>query len=263
MYPIEFVNICWLLWKLLLWSLRHGSRLKPSDCNTNSQRINWYKSNHKSELGLTWSILLHNYMICGRKYFRCLKKTKNTFLWFEIFDLAEKKLIWSYFSIFAIFCNMVKRLKFKWSKLTFLSVMKTFTKYYNWSKFAFFKYSKFDHINKVAIPKCFGTNIFGMATLVKRSELFQYFRSVEQFLQTFWSLEQNTFDLRFWSLDFRSFNSQYFYPSFVETFFTSVFSFDLKDSYAGCKRSNLISHLVHYHKGHLDFGWLDFYLLLR
>ncbi len=140
--------------------------------------------------------------------------------------------------------------------------------------------------------------MFLIATLVKRSEVFQYFRSVEQFLQKFrsveqfvqtfrsveqflkkfrsverflqkfWSLEQNSFDLRFWSLDFRSFNSQYFFPSFVETFFTSVFSFDLKDSYAGCKRSNLISHLVHYHKGHLDFwflnfGCLDFNLLLR
>ncbi len=119
--PIEFVNNCWLLCKLLLWLLRHGSRLKPSDCNTNSQRINWYKNNHKSELGLTWSILLHNYLICGRKFFRFLKITKNTFLWFEIFDLEEKKVNLKLFiSIFILFWNIVKRLKFNWSKLTFL-----------------------------------------------------------------------------------------------------------------------------------------------
>ncbi len=57
-----------------------------------------------------------------------------------------------------------------------------------------------------------------------------------------------------------------FFHLLSRLFFTSVFSFDLKDSFAGCKRTNLITHLVHYHKGHLDFWiwildvWIYYYV---
>jgi hypothetical protein len=50
-------------------------------------------------------------MICGRKYFRFLKVTKNTFLWFEIFDVEEKKVNLKFFSIFAIFLEHGQEVK--------------------------------------------------------------------------------------------------------------------------------------------------------